>query len=32
MPTNSAVREMLPENRLIWAVEVFAFEGLARVA
>ena len=32
MPTNSAVREMLPPKRLIWATQIFALEHLARLA
>ena len=32
MPTNSAVREILPPKRLICATQVFTFEHLARVA
>ena len=32
MPTNSAVREMLPPKRLICATQIFALEHLARVA
>ena len=30
MPMNDAVREMLPEKRLIWILQIFALEGFAR--
>ena len=32
MPTNSAVREMLPPKRLICANQIFALEHFARLA